>query len=167
MHLQHLSPSREESHQARALSKGQVQRDHNREDLRNRVRALLGRGQNQGKDPLVRDPDKDRDHQARDQNLAKVLQAKDPLGRPPGKDRDHQARGQNLARVLLGRPPGKVRVNQAKDPQGNRPPNQVKDHQVKVPYSMALPSKKVDPLSKDLGSLAPNSKGHQALGLIL
>ncbi|TKS90815.1 Semaphorin-3aa Semaphorin-1A [Collichthys lucidus] len=47
----HLSPSREESHQARVLSKGQVQRAHNREDLRNRVRVLLDKGQSQGRDP--------------------------------------------------------------------------------------------------------------------
>ncbi len=145
MHLHHLSPSREENHQARALSKGQVQRDHSREDLRNRVRALLDKGQNQGKDPLGRDPGKVRDHRVRGPNQARVPLAKDPLGRPPGKVRDHQA----------------------KVPQGNRPPNQVKHHQVKAPNRVALPSKKVDPLNKDLGSLDPNSKDHQALGLIL
>ncbi len=204
MHLHHLSPSREESHQARALSKGQVQRDHSREDLRNRVRALLDKGQNQGKDPLGRDPGKVRDHRVRGPNQARVPLAKDPLGRDPGKVRDHQARGPNQARVPLakdplgrppgkvrdhqakdhqardpnqarvplakdplGRPPGKVRDHQAKVPQGNRPPNQVKDHQVKAPNRVALPSKKVDPLNKDLGSLDPNSKDHQALGLIL
>lgn len=131
----HLSPSREESHQARVLSKGQVQRAHNREDLRNRVRVLLDKGQSQG-----RDPSKVRDHQVRGPNQARVPQAKDHLGRPPGKVRDHQA----------------------KDPRGNRPQNQVRDHQVKAPNRVALPSKKVDPLNKD-----PNSKDHQALGLIL
>lgn len=138
MHLQHQSLSREESHQARVLSKGQVQRDHNREDLQNRVRVLLDRGQSQG-----RDPSKVRDHQVRGPNQARVPLAKDRLGRPPGKVRDHQP----------------------KDPRDNRLQNQVRDHQVKAPNRVALPSKKVDPLNKDLGSL--DSKDHQALGLVL
>jgi len=97
-----------------------------------------------------------------------MLPAKDPLGRPPGKDKDNQARDLNLAKEHLvkdplGRPRGKVRVNQAKEPQGNKAPNQVKHHQVKSPNRGALPSKKVDLLNKDLGSLDPISKGHQAL----
>lgn len=117
----HLRPSREESHQARAPSKGPVQRDHSREDRQNRVRALLDRGQSQDKDPPGRDPGKVRDHQARGLNQARVPLAKDPLGRPPGK---------------------------------------VKDHQVQAPNKVGLPN-------KDLVSLDPNSKGHQALGLIL
>ena len=198
----HLRPSREESHQARAPSKGPVQRDPSREDHKNRVRALQDRVQSQDKDPpgrdpgkvrdhqakelnqarvhLVkdpqgRDPGKVRDHQARGLNQARVPLAKDPLGRDPGKVRDHQARGLNQARVPLakdplGRDPGKVRDHQArglnqarvplaKDPLG-RPPGKVKDHQVQVPNRVGLPN-------KDLGSLDPNSKGHQAMGLIL
>ncbi len=150
IHLQNLRPSREESLQARPLSKGQVQRDHSLEDLRNRVRALLDRGQSQGKGHLARDPGKVQDHQARDllgrdPDQARVPLAKEPLGRAPGQARDHQA----------------------KDPQGSRVPNQVKDHLVKPPNRVALPSKKVDPHSKDLGNLDPNSKGHQTLELIL
>lgn len=156
MNLQHLNPSREESHQGRALSKVRVQKDHNREDPRNRVRAPLGRGQNQGKDPLGRDPGKVRDHQARGPNQVRVLLAKVPLGRDQGKVRGRQARGPNQARVLL-----------AKDPQGSRVLNQVKDHRVQVPNKVALPRKKVAPHNKGLESLDPSSKGHPVLGLIL
>lgn len=138
IHLQHLSPSRQESHQARAPSKGQVQSDHNREDRRNRVKDPQGRVQSQGKDPLDKDLDKAKDHQARGPDqarvlLAKVLLAKDPLARLPDKVRDHQA----------------------KDSQGSKPPNQVKDHQVQVPNRVA-------PHRKELGSLNPKSKDHKA-----
>lgn len=113
---------------------------------------------------LGKDPDKVRDNQVRVPTQVKVLMAKD-LGKVKG----HQARVPTQARFLqdkdpLGRPPGKVRVTQATDPRGDKAPNLVKVHQVKAPNRLALPSKKVHLLNKDLG---PNSKGHQALGLIL
>lgn len=153
-HLQHL----EESHQARALNKGQVQRDHNREDPRDRVRAPLDRGQGQGKGPLGRDPGKVRDHQARGPNQLRVLLAKDPLGRPPGQVRvDDQVKD-----PLDNRHP-----DQVKDPLDSRHPDQVKDHRVKVPNQVVLHSKKVPLHNRGLGSLDPSSKGHQALGPIL
>lgn len=137
MELQHQTPSRGESHQPRALNKGQVQKDHNRVDPRNRDRVHLGRDQSQVKDPLDRD-----------QN-----QAKDHLGRDPGKVRDQQVRDPNQARVLL-----------VKAPQDNRHPDQGKHHQVKVPNRVALPSKRVDPHHKDLESLELSSRDHRALG---
>lgn len=103
LHLQHLSPSKAERHQSRALNKG--------EDPKNRVRDPLARDQSQGKDPLDKDPGKDRDHQARGPNQVKVL----------------------LAKGHLGRAPGKVREYQVKDNQGSRPRSQVKFHQVQLP----------------------------------
>ena len=190
MHQQQQNPSREESHQGRVLSKGQFQKAHNREDPRNRVRALLGRVQSQVKDPLVRDLGKARDHQARGPKQVKVLLARDPLVKDPGKVRDHQARGPNQVKALLARDPlvkdpGKVRdhlvkgqnqvkVLLVKDPVG-RPPGKVKGHQAKAPQGnrhpdqtrLDLPSKKAAHHNKDLEKLDPNSKGHKALGLIL
>lgn len=147
-HLFHLNPSREGSHKEKAHSKGQVRRDHSREDPRNRLRALLDREQNQGKDPLVRDPGKVRDHQAKDQKQAKVLLAK-----------HHQ----------VNRPPDQVKDHQVKANQGHRHPDQVRDPQVKDPSRVALPSKKAvhHHNNKDLGNLDPDSKCHKALGHIL
>lgn len=160
MHQQHLNLSREESHQPRALSKAKAQKAHSREHHRNRLRALLVRGQSLDKDPQGRDLSKGRDHQARGPNQPRVPRAKDPLG-GPGKAKDHQARGPKQDRVPLVKGP-----NQAKDPLG-RDPGKVRDNQGRVPNRVALPSKKVDPLNKGLGSLVPDSKDHQALGLFL
>lgn len=167
MHLQHLSPSREGGHQERALSKDRVQRDHSREDPRNRTRALLGKGQGQGKDLLVRDPGKVRGRQVKGPN-----QVKGPLGRPPGKVKDHQVRGPNramalLVKGLLGKAPDKVKDHQAKALQGSKHQNQVKDHKGKGPNRVAPLSRKAAHPNKDQGNLDPNSKGRKVLGLSL
>lgn len=185
MHLQHLRPSREGNHQGRALSKGQGQRDHNREDPRDRVRVLLDRGQSLGKDLLVRDLGKVRDHQVRghqgnrDPDQAKVLLVKDHLGRPPGKVKDHQAKDPQdnkdpgQAKVLLVKAPqGSRGPDQVKALQANKDPDQVKGHlvkghQVQEPSRVALPNKKVAHHNKALGNLDPLSRGHKALGPVL
>lgn len=144
--LQLLSPSREGSHKGKAHSKGQVRRDHSREDPRNRVRALLDREQSQDKDPLVKDPDKFRDHQAKGQKQANVLLAKHHQGiRPPDQVRDHRVKAH----------------------QGHRHPDQVKE-----PNREPLSNKKVvchhsNNNNKDLGNLDPNSKCHKGLVHIL
>lgn len=139
IHQQHQSPSREEGHQAKALSKDKVQGAPNREDHRSRVRALLDRGQNQGKGPLGRDRGKVKDRQARVPN-----QHRDHLGLGQSKVRDSQAKGPEQVRAPLvkdhlGRDPGKVRVHR---------------------------DKKVGPLNKDPGSLHQN-RDRQAQGLNL
>lgn len=172
MHLQHLIPTREGSHQGRVLSKGQVQRGHNKEDPRNRVRALLDRGQSQVKDLLVRVPGKVRGHQVRRRNQAKVLLDKDPLGRPPGKVKDQQAKARQGNRDPDQVKGHQVKDHQAKAPQGNKDPDQVKDHQVKDhqvkgPNQVVLLSKKVAHHNKDLGNLDLNSKDPKALEHIL
>lgn len=147
-------PNREGNLQGKALSRDLVKKDHSREGHRNKVRALLGRDQNQGKDTLVRDLDKVRAHQVKGSN-----QVKDPLVRDPGKarglnqvkhlqDKDllvpSKGRGPNQIKVLpvkdlLGRPLGKVR-----DKQDNQHPNQAR---------------------VDLRN--PHPKDNKALGLIL
>lgn len=161
MHQQHLNPSREESHQPRALSRAKAQKARNREHHRNRLRALLVRGQSLDKDLQGRDLSKGRGHQAKGLNQPRVPLAKDPLGRGPGKVKDHQARGPKQDRVPLVKGP-----NQAKDPLG-RDLGKVRDNQGRAPNRVALPSKKVVPHNKGLGSLVPDSKDHQALGLFL
>lgn len=162
----HQRPSREESHRGRVLSRAQAQRDHNREDRRDRVRAHLDRGQSQGRDPLGRDPGKD--HQDKAPNQAKVLLGKAPQARAPGKVR--VLRAPNRAKVLLAKvpqDPGKVRVLLVKDPQDNRVLNQVRVPQVQVSNREALLHKRVDPHHKDLESRGLNSKAHLAPGLSL
>lgn len=134
IHQQHQSPSKEESHQAKVL-----QGAPNREDHRNRVRALLDRGQSQGKGPLGRDRGKVKDHRARVPNL----------------HRDHRGMGQSKVRDSQAKGPGQVRVPLVKDHLG-RDPGKARVHQ----------DKKMDPLNKDLGSLHLN-RDHQAQGLIL
>lgn len=137
------SPSREEGHQAKVLNKDKVQGAPNREDRRNRFRALLDRGQNQAKVPMGRDLGKDKEHQAKvpnqrrdlqamDQSKVRVPLAKDHLGRDPGKAQEPLVRGANQHRDHPGRDPGKT-----------------------------------DPLNKDLGNLHQSSRAHQAQGLIL
>lgn len=152
IHLQLKNPSREESHQARVLSKDKVKKAHNREDHRNRVRAQLDRGQDQDKHPQDRDLGKVKDHQVRDPN-----QHRDLLGRDLGKARDSQAKGPNQVKVPL------VKGQQARGPNQHRAllgrdPGKVRDHQVK-----ALLSKTLHPLSKNQGGLYPNNRDHQGL----
>lgn len=133
---QHRSTSKEEGHPVKVLHKDKVQGAPNKEDRRSRVRALLDRGQSQGRGPLGRDQGKVNDHQARVPN-----QHRDHLGMGRSKVRDSQAMGPDQVRVPLvkdhlGRDPGKVRVRR---------------------------DKRMDPLNKDPGSLHQNRE-HQALG---
>lgn len=139
IHQQHQSPNREESHQAKLLNKDKVQGAPNQEDHRSRVRALLDRGQSQGKGPLGRDQGKVKDHQAR----------------VPNRHRDHLDMGQSKVRESQAKGPDQVRVPLVKDHLG-RDPDKVRVHQ----------DKKMDLLNKDPGSLHQD-RDHQAHGLIL
>lgn len=150
IHQQHRSPSREESHQAKVLNKDKVQGAPNREDHRSRVRALLDRGQSQGKGPLGRDQGKVKDHQARVPHWHR-----DHLDMGQSKVRDSQAKGPDQIRVPLVTDPLGRDTDKAQDPLG-RDPDKVRVHQ----------DKKMDPLNKDPGSLHQN-RDHQAQGLIL
>lgn len=157
------SPDRGENHQGKVLSRHRVKKDH-----KNKVRALLGRDNNQGKDHLVRDLDKVRVHRVkglnqvkdllvRDKsrvrylNQVKHLQDKDLRVKHPSK-----VKGPNRIKVLLVKDPLGSPLGKVRDQQDSRQPNQA---------LADLLNKRVVLPNKDLHNLHP--KDNQALGPIM
>lgn len=153
-HRQKLNPNREGDLQGKALSRDLVQKDHSREGHRNKVRALLGRDQNQGKDPLFRDPDKVRAHQVKGPNQVKDLLVRDP-GKARGLNQVKHLQDKDLLLPSKGRGPNQIKVLPVKDLLGRRR-GKVRDHQ---------DNKHPNQARMDLRNLP--SKDNKAQGLIL